>query len=360
MKKTLLIYLLRNFWGTLGSIIFIFIFLTFFADLLDSLDNLISFQVSFGQYLQYYLHTAPMVFIICLPIAVLLSVMKVFRDLSISNEYIALIMGGISLKTMITPIIISCLFLCVLSHYISDKIAPSSKAKRKLIIKEKFRLKRIIIKNRSIIGSHGKHYFLSEYNKKNKTIKNMMIIETDFKTNDILKRTFAEKLVWDNGEWLATNVRFQKYENGIPKKPEIKEKYIFKKTITPENILLTKNNAEYLNNRRLRRLIRSIPDSKANRKLKTGLEVNYYRRFSLSFLPLVLFLIGIHFSIAPIRNFTSKPLGFGIIICIVYYFVDAIFYQAGRGGFLTPPLAAWMANILFAGIGLIFIKRIPH
>jgi len=360
MRKTLLIYLLRNFWATLGTIIFIFIFLTFFADLLDSLDNLISFHVSFSQYLEYYIHTAPMVFIVCLPIAILLSVMKLFRDLSTSNEYIALIMGGVSLKDMVTPVIISCLFLSVLSFHISDKIAPSSKSKRKLIIKEKFRLKRVIIKNRSIIGRNGEHYFLSEYNKKDKTIKNMMITETDYATNNVLKRIFADKLIWNDGSWIATNVQFQEYDNGIPKKPIIKEKYIFRRIFTPENILLSQNNAEYLNNRHLRRLIKNIPDREVNQKLKNELKMTYYRRFSLSFLPLVILLIGIHFSIAPIRSFTSKPLGFGIILCIIYYFIDAIFYQAGRGGVIPPFLAAWMANIIFAGIGLLFIKRIPH
>ena len=140
MGKTLTIYLLKQFWSTLTLIILTFIFLVFFADTLDNLDNFIECKLSLDQYVKYYFLTAPMVFIVCLPIAVLLSGMRVFRNLSIQNEYTALIMGGISLRKMLMPIMVSAFILSIISYYISGNIMPKTNLKRKIMQKEKFKI----------------------------------------------------------------------------------------------------------------------------------------------------------------------------------------------------------------------------
>ncbi|EKD26800.1 MAG: permease, partial [uncultured bacterium] len=240
LGKTLQLYLLKNFWAALLSVIFIFIFLVFFANLLSNLDEFIAAKLPFKQFVNYYLYTIPMVFIICLPISVLLSVMRIFRNLSLSNEYVALITSGISLNVMIFPLAVSCILLSYISFFVSDKIAPVTNYKRKIMINEKFKSFKVI-KNKNIMGKKGKQYYLNEYQIENKIIKGLMISEANEK-DKVTLRTFAETAAWTGDQWKCQGVKIQPYnDNGLPIKPENYTEYFLKDIIKPDEILISKD-----------------------------------------------------------------------------------------------------------------------
>lgn len=335
-----------------------FIFLVFFADILDHLDDFISNDLPLKSFFIYYLYTAPTVFIVCLPIAVLLSAMRVFRNLSISNEYVALIMSGIPLRKMILPIAASALLLSMLSFYISDNIAPKSRLKRKIMQKEKFKINRPVILNKNLLGSNDRKYYLKEYYKNDKIIKGLMITITN-EEDFITRRIYAEKAVWVQDKWEALNVKIQAYETDETYlEPEFHKSYTFLNIITPSQILLRENDPKYLNSRKLKSLIKTIPKTK--NKIRARLKIDYYRKFSLSFLPFIIIFIAIPFAIAPVRTISSKTIGFGVIICLIYYIIDALFYQAGKGMLIPPFFAAWTTNLIFIGLSLFLLKKTPH
>jgi len=259
MGKTLQWYLLKSFWSTLLIIIFTFIFLVFCADILDNLDDFISYRLPLQQYLNYYLYTIPTVFIICLPVAVLLSGMKVFRNLSVNNEYVALIMGGIPLRNMLLPVAFSALFLSCISLLVTDRVAPSTRFKRKVMQKEKFKIKRMVLKSKNLIGKDGRKYYFNEYHKKEKRITGLMITESDAADN-IKLRIFAETVNWDGSRWTGQRVKFQPYRSdGIPTKPEHAVTHTFEYFPSPSEILLSRTDPKYLDLKSLKSLIKSIP-----------------------------------------------------------------------------------------------------
>lgn len=359
MGKTLRKYLLKNFWSTIIMLFTTFIFLLFFADLLDNLDNFIKSKLPLKQYFLYYLYTIPIMLTVCLPITVLLATMRLFRNLSLYHEYTALIVGGISLKTMLKPILASAILLSILSFYVNDRFAPISRFKRKIMQREKFKVKLKVIENKNIMAPDGRMYYIDTYYKEVKGIKSLMVTEVDA-AGKILFRIFAETAFWsdDNG-WSGQKVKIQPYRlNGLPGKPRYEETMNFGKVFKPEDILISKDKPKFLELKKLRRMIRSIPDSKP--KVKASLRVDYYRRYATALLPIVIVFIAIPFSIAPVRNVSSKTLSFGIVLCLIYYLVDASFCQAGKGLLIDPALAAWMANIIFTSLGLMLLVRVPH
>jgi LPS export ABC transporter permease LptG len=358
MRKILSWYLLKSFWISLLGIVFTFIFLVFFADILDNLDDFISYDLPLSQYLRYYLFTVPTVFVICLPVAVLLSSMRLFRNLSINNEYVALIMGGIPLKKMILPIAGSAFFLSLLSFYVSDRVAPVTRFRRKVMQKEKFKIDLKVLRNRNLIGRDGRKYYLNEYHKNERRIRGLMITETDV-FDRISERTFAEEVVWDGERWKAARITIQSYSpEGLPEPPRSVTDHVFTALPRPSEILLSRREPKYLDLKSLKSLIRSIPPER--KKVRAPLEVDYYRKYSLAFLPFIILFVAVPFSIAPIRSASTKTLGFGIILCLVYYIVDAVFYKAGCGLLIAPPFAAWGANAIFAAIGFGLMSRVPR
>lgn len=357
MTKTLNIYLLKNFWQTLFLIIFTFIFLVVISDVLDHLDFLTDSKVPFIQYVMYYVYSVPYVFTICLPVAVLLAGMRLFRYLSISNEYVALIMGGISLQKMIYPIAASVVFLCFCSFYITDNIAPIANYKRSVMKQEKFKADLNTIENKTI-QKNTRVYYLKKYLINEKKINGLFVTETD-NDHKILLRIFADEVFWINETWVSHNVKIQYFKNNeILDKSVILDNYEFHGLFEPGELLISKTNSDYMTTKTLRRLIKKTPES--NIKLKIQLLIDYYRKFSFSFVPFTLLIIAIPFSIAPVRTSSTKNISFGIVLALLYYIVDTLFCQAGKGMIIPPVFAAWMANIIFLSIGVSLYFNVEH
>jgi lipopolysaccharide export system permease protein len=91
-----------------------------------------------------------------------------------------------------------------------------------------------------------------------------------------------------------------------------------------------------------------------------GYDATSYRtlmhaKISLPFGALIMAFLGIPFSL---RDGRSGGIGLGIVISIVigfsYFVTNALILSLGQHGALPPIIAAWTANLIFAGAGLWF------
>ena len=357
MEKTLNFYLLKSFWSTFLLIIGVFLGLFIIADVLEHMDSFMEYNVPFHHYLTYYALFIPSVLSICLPISTMLAGMKLFRELSISNEFIALIMGGISLWKILKPIVLSAVLLCVVSYFNDDYLAPQSSLKRSLMRKEKFKTNVSAIKNRNLTGRNGQFVYVSEYDKQQRKILGLMVIEHE--GNNISRRSFVEEAEWKNNQWMGKNVREQNFtKDGRPLIPVFLPVKEFPGLFHPSELILARNDSEFLTSEDILSYMNSLPESK--KKQRISLRVDYYKRFSFCWVPLVLLLIAIPCAIAPVRSVAAKTLGFGILICLGYYILDTFFTQAGKGMILDPLYSVWIANALFGLMGLVLISRVEH
>ena len=338
-------------------IVGVFLGLVIVADVLEHMDDFMEYKVPFTQYLTYYSLFIPSVLSICLPVATMLAGMRLFRQLSISNEYVALIMGGISLWRILKPVLLSSVLLCIASYFIADYLAPQSSLRRSLMRKEKFKSNTSRIMNRTLTGHKGQTVYISEYDKQQKKIKGLMVVEYD--KNRILRRSFAEEADWVNNQWEGKNVQeqnFTKEEKAL--KPEFVPIKSFPGLFHPSELILSRNDSDFLTSEDIWSFMNSLPES--HKKQRTSLLVDYYKRFSFCWVPLVLVLVAIPCAIAPVRSVATKTLGFGILICLGYYILDTFFTQAGKGMVLDPLYATWMANVLFCAMGCFLISKVEH
>ena len=350
-------YLLKHFWALLFLILGMFILLVNFVDILDRLDDFLSYDLPFSDFVWYYVYLLPTQISFCMPISVLLTSIRLFRAMAISNEYIALVTGGISLSAILFPILMSCVFLSGFGLYLNRQVEPHAWFLRKLMENEKFKVqKRPVSNNINTVTLDGRKCFIGEYDKLHKVIRNFMISETQ-SSGEIKQRILAEKMTWKENAWESKQVTFQSYQpNGTPNKPEKFDTYVFKGILDPAELVLRKDDPKFFTAKDLGQLIESMPDSKNRAQLLT----EYHRKFSLSCLPLIMLFLAVPFGISDIRNVSSKSIGIGVILSLIYYIVDALFYQAGRGELIPPIWAAWSANGLFAVSGLYLLRRTPH
>lgn len=89
------------------------------------------------------------------------------------------------------------------------------------------------------------------------------------------------------------------------------------------------------------------------------LEVRRQQKYALPFVCLVFALVGVPIGMRPQR--TNTALGFGLSVMIIfgYYLMLFICGALGQIAVLNPVVAGWLPNIVFLGIGLFLVSRIP-
>jgi lipopolysaccharide export system permease protein len=57
------------------------------------------------------------------------------------------------------------------------------------------------------------------------------------------------------------------------------------------------------------------------------------------------------------RGHAMVGLGTSLVVVLAYYALHAVCLALGKGGLLPAFLAAWLANLLFAGAGIYLIRH---
>jgi lipopolysaccharide export system permease protein len=80
--------------------------------------------------------------------------------------------------------------------------------------------------------------------------------------------------------------------------------------------------------------------------------VQLYSKLSFPLIHLIMALVAIPFALASPRS-GGKAVGIGvaIVISVGYWVVHSVALAFARADLLPPALAAWTANIIFAGVG---------
>lgn len=95
----------------------------------------------------------------------------------------------------------------------------------------------------------------------------------------------------------------------------------------------------------------------------TRLLTDYYGRLAFPFVTIIMVMVGIALSLrrSGVRG-GSMAMGIGqaFIVGFCYWTTHSIAIALGRGGVLTPMLAGWMANILFASFGLYLLLKVRY
>ncbi|HKD80262.1 MAG TPA: LptF/LptG family permease [Candidatus Angelobacter sp.] len=94
-----------------------------------------------------------------------------------------------------------------------------------------------------------------------------------------------------------------------------------------------------------------------NRELARWYWIEFNRRLALPTACLVLVLIGIPLGLSAKKGGKGAGFVLTIILVFIYYFLSTIGVSLARGGKISPVLGVWMANIIFALIGVALLWR---
>ena len=95
----------------------------------------------------------------------------------------------------------------------------------------------------------------------------------------------------------------------------------------------------------------------SNKEFARWYWIEFNRRLALPTACLVLVLIGIPLGLSAKKGGKGAGFVLTIVLVFIYYFISIIGVSMARGGKISPVLGVWMANIIFAIIGIVLLAR---
>src|SRR5271170_7588179 len=126
--RTLHLYLTRQMLATLGMTVFVFTLLLLLANgIREPLQLVIKHQITLGMFLHAIALLVPWVLAYSLPIGMLTAALLVFGRFSAEQELTAARASGISLISLITPVLLLSVAVSGLCAWLNFDIAPASR-----------------------------------------------------------------------------------------------------------------------------------------------------------------------------------------------------------------------------------------
>jgi lipopolysaccharide export system permease protein len=375
--KTLHAYLSRQVLLSLLMTVAVFTFVLLLGNVLkEIIALLVTRQISAGLVLKAIGLLIPYVMAYVLPFAMLTAVILVFGRFSADQELTAVRASGVSLASVIPPVLLLSLFLCACCALFNLWIAPQCRGSYKNLIFElgSHTFSSLILEDRFIYDIPG---IILYVRKKDGDLLQDVRFYT-LEENEIKARTVAEQatVVYDEErqtiEFKFTNaVTEWRHDRELPPDPEFVGPVLpVDRTEWGQSQLNTYESGP-IDLKTFARTDRKPKLSEmsfaALRKEKRILEarqisagpvlVQMHRQLSFSFACFAFTLVGIPLAIQAHRRETSIGVAIALILVLIYYGLLIVGEALEAKEHLHPHLLMWVPNLLFQALGAALLYR---
>lgn len=326
------------------------------VDLFDMLSTFIDKKVGILVIIQYYLcESLYTIGNITAPISMLLACFLSVGNLSKHFELVAIRTSGVSLYRILAPIFGLGIIISILIFLMNETIVIYTNNKKKTIQTEKIyktSSKQVKLKRKNVyyIGEQNRFYKIKLIDEKENTLYNVSIFRFG-KDYVLIERIDAKRIVYENGKWHFYNGIKRTFKDNFEKAESFKEKIV----VLPETIrdfIKEPKDPEDMNFSELKEYIEKL---KRSGEEITEKVVDLYSKISFPFMNFIVTLFGLPLACRVRRS--GFVLGFGIsFFCsfLYYGFVQAA-KALGYIGVISPYLGAWLPNIAFFVVGILFL-----
>lgn len=366
---------------------FVFTFVLLLGNVLKAvLPLLVNRQADFSLFLEAVGLLVPFVWTFALPMAMLTAALLVFGRFSADQELTAIRASGISLISLITPIILLSLVLCGISALVNLEIAPRCRvAYKNILFTLGAELTTAQLPEGRFIKEHPGYIFYVEKNR-NQVLENIIVIQLPSKTNSTTTTTTHApsgqfRVDAANGQiildlfdarsvTMADGEAYSGHFSQLTITNELKAvKQSRKKTGLAEMTFaeLQEELRELEEQISKPLLLQNLPDAtreKQERELKKQLgdltspvRVQIHRQVAFSFACFGFTLVGIPLGIRVHRRETNVGVAIALVLVLIYYSFVHLSQSLATKPEFAPHLIVWLPNLLFQAVGVVLLWR---
>jgi lipopolysaccharide export system permease protein len=344
---------LRYWLAALMSFVTIFVVVNLF----EKISKFLEYDVATFIILKYYLFMIPYIIKWMNPIAVLLGVLFALGALSRNSEIVAMTASGVSLRRIVIPIVIAGFMVSVGIFFFGETVVPYANEKKNEIEMEHIERRPVMSTLRRINvvyrGKEDHFYYIKVFDGVRMNMRDVRVMERDEKGN-LVKLIVAREAEWRNERWRFENGTVRIFNRDGSISMETFEKKYFDLPEKPENFLSEQKEPEAME---FLELAAFVDDLKSSGVDASAEEVELYLKLSVPLANLVVIFIGAPLALTSHRQGMAFGFGLAVILGFGLWGALAVGRALGQNGTLPPALAAFLPDITFFGLGLVFLFR---
>ena len=351
-------YIVKKFLGTFFFSISLILLIVVVFDISEKIDDFIEKDAPLrGIIFDYYLNFIPYFGNLFSPLFTFVAVIFFTSKMANNTEIISILSSGISFNRFLRPFMLSAGLLAVLSFTLSNFIIPPANSERlefeNTYIKNPYknRDKDIHMQIRP-----GQFIYMQSYNTK-RNIGYKFSME-QFENNELQEKLFCNYIKWNETteNWTVHNYFIRKIDH---LNEEIIEGDTLVLTINlhPNDFNVRRSMVETMNMFQLNDYIKE-ERMKGSKNLVFHI-IEQQKRFAYPFATLILTIVAVAMASRKVRGGIGLHLGLGLLISFAYILFMQVSTTFATNGDLSPIIAVWIPNLLFASLGLYLLKKAP-
>lgn len=355
-------YIMWRFLSTYIFLLLIIITIAIIFDFNEHIDRLTSGRATMSQvFLDYYLNFVPYFVNLFSSLFVFIAVIFFTTKLADNSEIIAMKAAGMSFRRLLRPYMMAAAFIGVTNFLLGAYIIPQGNLKKVNFENTYIKKKKITTaENIQLQVEPGTVAFIQHFDSETKSGYGFSLDR--FKGKKLVEHITAQNIQYDTlsnhrYSWTLRTCQVRKFQ-GLKEPVAFRDRIDTLIRIEPADLVNTRGQQETMTLPQLSRYIEKQKERGAAGV--SQFEVEYHKRFATPFAAFILVLIGVTLSCEKRKGGgLGASIGLGLALTFSYIVVQTISATFAVNADCSPMLAAWIPNILFAGIALMLYRRTP-
>ncbi|MCU0417932.1 MAG: LptF/LptG family permease [Cytophagaceae bacterium] len=349
-------YIFKKYITTFFFVVAMLMLVIIVIDITEKLDDFLKNDLGPWVILtEYYFAFIPYMANLLSPITIFIATVFVTANLAAKTEIVAVLSSGVSYFRFMVPYIVGSILIALLVFGLSGWWIPMGNKQRidfenaYIYNKKQFQGTNIHIKT-----TPTTYVYMDNYNSELQTGYNFTI-ET-IRDKILESKLKAARVVWvdSSASWFLEDYFVRSFKGG--------KESIYRGSnkdttfhLTPKDFEDVAMLYETFTMGELNHYIEVLEDRGAENV--QAYKSEKYQRITYPFSIIILTIIGVMVSSKKTREGAGLPIAFGFILAFVYIIFSITSRSMANTGSISPLLAAWIPNIVFAAIGLYMYSK---
>lgn len=352
-------YIIGKFLATYIGIVIMLVIVIVIFDMTEKLDDLMEYGAPMNEIIfTYYGSFAPSLVNRFSSLIIFIATVLFTSRMAYNTEIVAILSSGVSFKRMLYPYLLASICVCCMSLALDLYIIPvATKTQNDFNAQYTKKGQRDNYEDYIYRQLSPTDFFsLKGYNNKSKTAETLTL--TSYKDSKQEKFLMAKTVKFNEEtlHWTAKTYLTREFEDN--------NEILYKGKDLDTMVNLTSNDigkvVDYARTLKIGKLNEFISEQVAKGSDKVPqLEVDRQRRFAYPLSAIVLTVIAVSISSRKVRGGTGIHMALGIAICFSYILFMQVSNEFGNTGVMSPILAVWLPNCIYAIVAVFLYHKAP-